>query len=63
MATNYMLDENNPDDTADYGPAAKSNGLGPEVTRCLRCRRYAIDHTPGKYSVLGVCPTTTDTQE
>jgi|GEM_PF-2046781 len=53
---NLMIDANNPDDTADYGGSKDSNGRGPEVTYCLRCRRLAIDHTPGKYSIYGVCP-------
>ena len=55
---NLMLDANNPDDTADYGDPKSSTGAAAEVTHCFRCRRLAIDHAPGKYSIYGVCPET-----
>jgi len=51
-----MIDPNNPGDTADYGDPKKSNGAAPEVTRCLKCHQYAIDHAAGKFSIYGVCP-------
>jgi len=53
---NLMLDVNNPDDTADYGDPKYSTGAAPEVTHCFRCKRLAIDHAAGKYSIYGVCP-------
>jgi len=49
-----------PEDTADYGPMGNPQcDLGPDETRCWNCDHLALDHTPGRWSIYGVCPTNT----
>jgi len=61
--TNYdplflALDRNAPEDTADYGPMGNPDyERGPDETRCWNCDQLALDHSPGRWSFYGVCPT------
>ena len=59
------LDRNAPEDTADYGPMGNPDyERGPDETYCRNCDQIALDHTPGRWSIYGVCPTnTTNTKE
>lgn len=51
-------------DPADYGYSdlPVSGGVrvipnaGPESTTCRSCGSLAIDHTPGEFSIFGMCP-------
>lgn len=52
-------------DPADYGYAdLPSRGgmkvvpnIPPEMTTCRTCGSVATDHSPGRFSIYGACPT------
>lgn len=52
-------------DPADYGYEGLPRGSygvriipnrGPEDEVCRNCKRAATEHTPGRFSIYGVCP-------
>lgn len=44
-----------PDATADYGPPTDQLA-DPELTVCRTCARPAIEHSPSRQTIFGVCP-------